>query len=343
MPVQPDRDERILCSLLTGTGIRVPPPDREGVLHAAQRHRLEALLAHRLRETGDLSQWDPGHRERLAAAARDAALLEAIRGPELARVVEALAGDGLAAVLFKGSALGHTVYPAAHLRPRLDSDLLVGEPAVPAVRTALERAGYEPAVETTGMLVTAQCHYTRVDRTGVRHALDVHWRPFNAARFAGLLTFEEVRASARPLAAVSPRALAPAPVHALLLACVHRVVHHAESPDLLWLYDIHLLVTSLAPDARAGFFELAARRRVLAVCLRSLRAAQACFGTPLLSFPEAAPALKEPEAELAAREDVAGYLTGQRRLVSQVCLDLRALGWRARWRLVREHLLPAPG
>ncbi len=82
---------------------------------------------------------------------------------------------------------------------------------------------------------------------------------------------------------------------------------------------------------------------MLAVCLRSLRVAQACFGTPLTSFPEAASALKEPEAELAAREDVAGYLTGPRRLVSQVCLDLRALGWRARWRLAREHLLPAPG
>ncbi|HVB37328.1 MAG TPA: nucleotidyltransferase family protein [Vicinamibacterales bacterium] len=331
-------DERLLCETLVAETPRVPPARRPGLLEAARRHRLLGLLARRVREAGDVGPWTPAQQEGLAAALREEVVIEALRRPELARVVAALAADDLPAVLFKGGALAYTMYPAPHLRPRLDTDLLVREGDLPAVRRALERLGYDAAIEITGTLVTAQCHYARVDRYGVRHALDVHWRPFNPARFAGLLAFDEVRASARPMPPLSPHALAPAPEHQLLFACVHRLAHHADAPDLLWLYDVHLLATSLEPGALAAAIDLAARKRVLALCLSSLHAARACFGTRL---PEAASSSAGEQRALAEREGAAAYLDGARPLVAQLWLDVRALdGWRARWRLVREHVLP---
>ena len=35
------------------------------------------------------------------------------------------------------------------------------------------------------------------------------------------------------------------PVHALLVACIHRVAHHRGTERLIWLLDIHLLASRL--------------------------------------------------------------------------------------------------
>ncbi|MDE3154724.1 MAG: nucleotidyltransferase family protein [Acidobacteriota bacterium] len=317
------------------------PVDRPGLVDAAERHRLAPLLGHRLREAGTLEAWTGGPGERLAVAGRDAVMLEEVRRRELDAVVRALATGGVASVLFKGSALAYTVYPSPGLRPRLDTDLLIDEAELPRLRRILETQGYRAAVETSGALVTAQCHYDRVDRSGARHALDVHWRPFNPPRFAGVLSTQEVRAAAQPVPGLSPHARVPSTVHALLLACVHRAAHHAEAHDLLWLYDLHLLASGLDASGWDALLELAARRQVLAVCLRGLQAARACFGTRL---PPAATSSGAALDALVQREGTAPYLRGDQPLAAQLWRDLRALdGWCARGRLVREHLLPPAG
>ena len=45
---------------------------------------------------------------------------------------------------------------------------------------------------------------------------------------------------------LGPHALAPSPPLALLVACLHRTAHHGTTTRLLWLYDIHLLATTLS-------------------------------------------------------------------------------------------------
>ena len=40
-------------------------------------------------------------------------------------------------------------------------------------------------------------------------------------------------------------ALMPAPAHALLLAVIHLAAHHARQVRLIWLYDLHLLASTL--------------------------------------------------------------------------------------------------
>ena len=82
---------------------------------------------------------------------------------------------------------------------------------------------------------------------GFTHALDVHWRLNNAALLSERFTFAELAAAAVPIPALGPHAQGLGSVHALLLACMHRVAHLPEgnADRLIWLYDIHLLAQHL--------------------------------------------------------------------------------------------------
>src|SRR5437763_1017049 len=86
------------------------------------------------------------------------------------------------------------------------------------------------------------------------------------------------RRHAAVLPALGAGALSPCPIHALLVACVHRVAHHGDTAHLLWLYDVHLIARQLTAASRDAFRELAAARRMRAVCGRTLSMAQEAFG-----------------------------------------------------------------
>ena len=51
---------------------------------------------------------------------------------------------------------------------------------------------------------------------------------------------------------------------ALFVACVHRVAHHDDAIDLLWLWDIHLLASRLSADPEFSLASLEAGTRALA-------------------------------------------------------------------------------
>ncbi len=85
---------------------------------------------------------------------------------------------------------------------------------------------------------------------------------------AAALDYGELAARAVPLPALGRNAHAIAPVHALLLACIHRAGHanapyHVDgiaSPEgdrLIWLYDIHLLVGGMSAGELDEFVALA--------------------------------------------------------------------------------------
>jgi hypothetical protein len=121
------------------------------------------------------------------------------------------------------------------------------------------------------------------------------------------------------------------------MACIHRVAHHQDEIDLLWLWDIHLLVSGMTADALATFVDLAGRTRMRAVCLRGVTLAAEAFRTP------GAAALAAALVEGAtAREPSAGYLGGGMGMLDLLRADLSATaGWRSRLALVSEHLFPS--
>jgi hypothetical protein len=267
------------------------------------------------------------------------AIRDALRERDLQECVEQLRLVGVRALLLKGAHLAYTHYERPDLRPRVDTDMLIAADDRNRVRDTLTRCGYEPAGEFPGDLVMYQTSYTKRLGGGLLQVLDLHWRIANPQVFGAVISFDELAASAVRVSALGPGAMAPSPVHALIIACVHRVAHHFNSDLLIWLYDIHLLASSLAPDDWTAFVAFAHQRGVAAVSAEGLQLAEQSFHT---SIPEDVRAALSAGAISATDKKTAAYLR-RRRHIENIIADFRALpGWGRRLSLLREHLFPSP-
>lgn len=314
----------VLCALLRGSPDSAAHVPRGEIVAAAREHRVHLLLAGRL----------PG--PDLTADLRDAAALDVAREVELRRVIGALASAGVRAVLIKGAALAQTHYPRPELRPRMDTDLMIPVEARERTARVLASLGYARPTETDGDLCVSQIHFERADAASVRHPLDVHWRISNVLAFADILSYDDLARDAVALPRLGAHALGPSTAHSLLLACLHRVAHHRDSPHLLWLYDIHLLANALDDRGRERLIAIAESRRVRAVCAASLQRAADAFGG---RAGDLATRLAPPAG---TTEPTAAFLGDRLRQVDVLTADIRALdGWSKRWQLVREHVFPA--
>jgi len=292
------------------------------VLAFARADRVHLLLADRL-----------GLRS-FASELREAAVVEAVRARELRAVLDALPEGGIRPVLMKGAALAYTHYTRPELRPRIDVDLLIPAGAREQVAHRLTGLGYRRPPEIDGDVAIGQFHFVKTDRHGHTHALDVHWRVSNVRAFADVVSYEELIADAVAVPALGPHALAPSAIHALLIACVHRIAHHQDTPNLLWLYDVHLIAKALSADERGAFVALASSRRMRAVCARTLTLAQGAFGgidSACIDGLASGDCSSEPSA---------AFVGGGLRQVDILKSDLAATPWSSRLRLLREHLLP---
>jgi hypothetical protein len=329
--------EALLAALVRGDRVEWPFEGKAAELDflgAAQRHGVVPLIAWQDRRRHSLSDCPATLRSAIAARARQHAIVEQLQRSELAAVVGELTSRGVRSLVIKGAALAYTHYPHPCLRPREDFDLLVPESHMNDAVGALRARAYVPLEMVTGRLVTSQQTFVRDAGLGVRHTCDLHWRVSNRAAFSRVLPWESLAAKARPVSAIDTDANVLSPSHALLLACFHRVAHHFDPPTLIWLYDIHLLVSSMSEDDAALFVALAVDSGLTAICARGLALAQHHFRTlPPAAFEHLVPAGDEP---------LAAYMDQAFRPVDALVSDLRALeGLRARWQLLREHLFPS--
>src|SRR2546427_519189 len=234
--------------------------DAAALIAAASRHRVLLLLGWTLRAAGTLETWPAAFITAFQRAEREAVIVDCVRHAELATVLAELSAAGVRVLLFKGAALAHTHYPAPHVRVRADTDLLVASSDVRALEDVLCRRGYVRPAETSGRLVSYQSHSHKIDRHGVTHAFDVHWRISNLQALADRLTFQELWAHRIPLAALGSSAVTIDAVHALLLALVHLAGHHPGSRHLLWIHDLHVLASRLTPEEMRQVEEIAGAR-----------------------------------------------------------------------------------
>jgi hypothetical protein len=325
------------------------PEDRgsHGRLLAASHYHGVAPLIHRQLAVDPVWQaWPPVLRDAWAGAVYGEVVAEYLRRRELTLALASLAAVGVEPVLMKGSALAYTHYPAAYLRPCWDADMLVREADVEAVRGALAEGGYEQPNHVSGRLISYQATYLKRGLTGVGCALDVHWRINNNQLLAHLLDYGEVLPRAERLPALGVHALALGPQDALLLACIHRAAHvqapyylgdraHDGSDRLIWLYDIHLLVSRMSSKELDQFVEAARRKRICTICREALERAQQRFGTLLPAGYLDAWSV-DPRSEPSAACLTPRRLRGFR-------AQVRALpDWASRLRLLKEHIFP-PG
>jgi hypothetical protein len=249
-------------------------------------------------------------------------------------MLDALGAEGIVPVLFKGSALAYTAYDVASTRPRNDTDLIVHPDQVESVRRILAARGYTAPPYCGGELF-GQIELARIDQLGINHAFDFHWKVSTQSVFADVLGYDEIAEASVPVPRLDARARAAGNIHALMLACIHPVMHHRREERLIWSYDVHLLATNLTVDEFDRFAALALGRRVATVCRYSLARARSRFGT---NVPDAVlvalgnPSTSEPSAE---------YLAPDRRWHHELLASLRFLGtWRDRVRLLREVAFP---
>ncbi len=270
-----------------------------------------------------------------------AVTITACRVSYVAEVLGALAGAGIEGVLIKGTALAYSLYPDPGLRTRADTDLLVPVRQRRRALDVLTGLGFSRVLEL-GELTSYQACLTREGVGG--HSIDLHWQISNSELLARLFSYQELRAGAASLPRLAPQALGISPVHALLIAAMHRAKHeqapyfcdgqaHHSGDRLIWLYDIHLLAMALTAAQWDGFSTLAARKGLRAICLDGIEQARRCFATPVPA--QVLAALADP----GPLEPAAAYLRA--RHLRRRWLDLLAYdGWLRKFRFARDLAFP---
>jgi hypothetical protein len=325
-----------LASILRGDGMPRGGLDApvEAILAVAEDHGVLPLVAAALPQ---LSQAPRVLAAEAARRAQEYVGADLVAEVELRAVLAALHTSGVDPVLIKGGHLAYTHYPRPDLRPRFDTDLLIAPDALPGTDGVLTGMGYTSQPSVGEDIVMSQRCYTKRGSGGQRHLVDVHWKLANSPVFADLVSYAELAREAVPVASLGPSARGLSPVHAMLVACVHRIAHHFDAGNLIWLYDVRLLAAGLDERDWDRFIDLAANRRVAGVCRTSLERA-----VNRLRAPVPPRVLEELGRRSAARREIAaGYLAPRRSRAATLVDELRALPtWPARWRLVREHLYP---
>jgi hypothetical protein len=185
-------------------------------------------------------------------------------------------------------------------------------------------------------MARTQRQYVRRDGNGVNHFVDLHWRASNQRLFAEALSFDAAWDSSITLPGVTPATRTLGFVDALLLACFHRVAHHHDAADLLWLWDIHLLAAHLTEDQWRVFVDRAESANMRAVSVRGLTLARERFGTivpdDILTRLQSA-----GDSERTAR-----FVGADIRFLDLVRADLEGASWGVRITIMREHLFPSP-
>ena len=308
--------------------------DEPSLLELCKAEALAGLCFHRLSQSPFRDGWPASLRDALSAGARLQTAEELLRAGETRAVLDGLARAGVRAMLIKGTALAYTVYEEPALRARDDTDLLVAESDVPDAQAVLASLGYTTTVLCQDLF--SQFEVQKVDRFGVCHAFDVHWRISTQPVFGDVLTYQEMLPRAVAVPALGTAAIAPHAADALLLSCIHPAMHHQNTERLLWIYDTHLLTSRLTPAELGDFVRRARRKKVAAVCAHALRLAQTLFRTAL-------PSDMIRELSIASDEPSAEYLSSQRRWHDELASSVRGLPRFAdRVRLLRDVLLPSP-
>jgi hypothetical protein len=347
----PAHAEDLCCAAIAGKPAAWPSQDEDALaavlLETAGTHGVDVLLQHALQQHPDAPSWPGELRQELKRRRYLFAAEEMLLAGELQRVLDAFAAAGIRPVLMKGMALAYSHYPEPGCRPRCDTDMLVAAEQMPEVRKLLQGLSYTFPNAVSGELVSSQQTACRPFAKRLSSVLDMHWKINNLPLLGDAFDYAAAKSKARTLPSLGANAYILAPAHALLLACLHRAGHLRETfvlhgktvsqgDRLLWLYDIHLLLSTMTETETAEFAALAGKLKMRAVCRDAIGRTRQRFATTVPGDLSAA-LVMEDETEPSAR-----YLSGgSRSRLANTLLDMALVpGFAGRLRLLREYLLP---
>jgi len=204
--------------------------DWPALVNDAEAHGLEPLLFAHARECG-LSL--PAETEtRLKIRCVQHAHAAAVRTLAIGRTLDVLEAAGTPALILKGAALAHLVYPSASLRPMRDVDLIVpADRAARAWRLLLE-SGFAPSGQDPG----SRHHHLQplaISLHGVTVHLEIHTRPLATIPFVSSLGYEELAGRSQTF------------------ACGERAARTLSREDMLWhVYAHAFAIGVLRPEVR---------------------------------------------------------------------------------------------
>lgn len=194
-------------------------------------------------------------------------------------------------IVLKGMALSEEFYHGATLRPSSDIDILVDKTALSAVQAALAQLGYDPIPSLAPELITElDPHLHLSGGPGDDVQLEVHWTLMSGSadwRAAPVQWFWEQQQAWQPpksylqSGGMADYAKRLNDTASLLYQAAHLVLRHGHDPArLIWIYDLHLLVS----QGQIDWDLLVQQARVLgweAALALALDEAQRYFGTHL--------------------------------------------------------------
>jgi hypothetical protein len=343
--------EDLCCAALSGRPAAWPVCGDDalaGILLAtAKAHGVEMLLSYALQQHPDAPTWPAGVKQTLKRRHYLYVAEDLLLSVELRKLLDAFAAAGIRPLLMKGAALARSHYPESSCRPRCDTDLFFAAEQISAAKKLLDVLGYSFPNAVSGELVSSQQSAYRPLSSRLSCVLDMHWKINNLPLLGDAFDYGAAQSLAQPLPALGANAFALCPAHALLLACLHRAGHLRETfvlhgktvsqgDRLIWLYDIHLLLSAMTEAETAEFIALARKRNMRAICRDAIERTRQCFATNV-SGDLAAALSTDAETEPSAR-----YLSSiSRSRLANTLFDMGLVsGFAGRLRLLREHLLP---
>ena len=162
---------------------------------------------------------------------------------ELGDLLAHLRAAGVEPLVLKGMALGTTIYPSLFTRPMSDLDLLIAEADIDTVKQIFQASGYRdmglnPEQNTA---FPAHLHVWRDYPNDQRIIIEAHWSLFHEVGFRQL-NLSEVWRRARQVDFEGQTFRVLDPIDHLIHACGHLLLHHTQSWNLIWLFDLRMLI-----------------------------------------------------------------------------------------------------
>ncbi len=251
-------------------------------------------------------------RATLDAARRGAALVLTRRRALMRQLLPALDAAGIDAVVLKGFALAHQVYPAPELRVMNDLDVWVDETRLVEAEAALRPLGWRVHWRHAPLAEQVAHGVVQLSTGDPLQLLEVHARPASLHESVP----DEVPAiwSRRRRTRLGDiDALVLAPEDQLLHACVHVARHHHFIGALPRLLDVSLMVANAGDHFDWPALALRARRAGAAGWVAvTLAAAQQQFAAPVPADALARFGIREADdlARLACAQAWAVYEAG---------------------------------
>jgi len=326
----------VLCSVLRGDAVDWPATSNgafyDELLSESIQQGVDALIAYQLKPTVAWQNLPGFFKDELDRRLSNAVAKEMVRSRDVVALQHLMEKEGITFLIIKGGALSYTHYPKPYLRSRVDTDVFIAPGDIGPLREALIRHGYR----LQGWVYKShQFNALRVGFGGEVVKYDVHWRSNNRSKYARVISFEEAFQQAVRIPGLSS-CLTLSPVHSLLQACLHRAGSTYHDPNrLIWLFDIHLLVSRMTGNEQLEFAGETVRKDVQNICLDAVQKSEQLFQT----------GMSHQAQELLGTE--AGRDSGDGRFSnSQLALiidDFRQLpDLSSRLGMVREFLFP-PG